>query len=297
MARIRSIKPGFFTSEDVSELPLRARLTWIGLWTHCDDQGRAKDNVKLIKAAVWPLDDVSLREVEDDLATLAAHGRIVRYEVDGRRYLVVVNWHDHQKPNRPTPSKLPAPPASLPPPPAPPADPDPFTDSDGDPVDNEDGGYPQGEELSTGETGDATRNGPRTDHTQLTESSRTTPVRRGVGGEGRGVSPRGRTREAIRWLQDRYKLTDHEASQVLEAVEARAAAPIAHPIPYMAAMELGDLADIVAAAMDTTGPPEPADRPPGRDPWCGQCDEHTRLLDPDKPRRCPACHPLRGETA
>ena len=110
MARIRTIKPGFFTSEDVSALPLRARLTWIGLWTHCDDQGRAKDNVKLIKAAVWPLDDISLREIEEDLDTLAVAGRIVRYESDGLRLLAVVNWDAHQVINRPTPSKLPAPP-------------------------------------------------------------------------------------------------------------------------------------------------------------------------------------------
>lgn len=110
MARIRSIKPGFFTSEDVSVLPLRARLTWIGLWTHCDDQGRAKDNLRLIKAAIWPLDDVSLRDIEDDLETLAARGRIVRYEADGKRYLAVTNFRDHQSPNKPTPSKLPAPP-------------------------------------------------------------------------------------------------------------------------------------------------------------------------------------------
>jgi hypothetical protein len=34
----------------------RARLTWIGLWTQCDDQGRTKDHVKLIKADVWPPD-------------------------------------------------------------------------------------------------------------------------------------------------------------------------------------------------------------------------------------------------
>lgn len=109
MPRIRTIKPGFFTSEDVSALPMRARLTWIGLWTHCDDQGRAKDNGKLIKAAVWPLDDVSLRDIEEDLATLADHGRIVRYEVDGRRYLAVTNW-GHQRINRPTDSTIPAPP-------------------------------------------------------------------------------------------------------------------------------------------------------------------------------------------
>lgn len=82
MPRIRSIKPSFFLSEDVAALPLRARLLWIGLWTHCDDAGRAKDNARLIKGAVWPLDNVTLADIEDDLATLADHGRIVRYEVD-----------------------------------------------------------------------------------------------------------------------------------------------------------------------------------------------------------------------
>lgn len=114
MARIRSIKPSFFRSEDVSVLPLRARLTWIGLWTHCDDAGRTKDNARLIKGDIWPLDDVSLRDIEEDLATLAAHGRIVRYEVDGKRYLEIVNWGVHQSIQKPTPSRIPPPPEPQP---------------------------------------------------------------------------------------------------------------------------------------------------------------------------------------
>jgi hypothetical protein len=109
MARIRNIKPEFFTSEAVSELPLRARLTWIGLWTHCDNHGRARDNVKIIKGAVWPLDNVSLKEIEDDLVTLAACGRIVRYVVRGKRYLVVTNWGEHQYGAFKGDSKYPAP--------------------------------------------------------------------------------------------------------------------------------------------------------------------------------------------
>lgn len=109
MARIRNIKPEFFTSEAVSALPLRARLTWIGLWTHCDNHGRARDNVKLIKAAVWPLDNVSLRDIEEDLATLAEQGRIVRYEVDGKRYLEVTNWGEHQYGAFKGPAKCPGP--------------------------------------------------------------------------------------------------------------------------------------------------------------------------------------------
>lgn len=110
MARIRSIKPDFFVSEDVSLLPLRARLTWIGLWTQCDDHGRTKDNGRLIKAALWALDDVSLSDVEKDLAELHDAGRILRYEDDGKGYLAVVNWHVHQAVSKPTRARHPAPP-------------------------------------------------------------------------------------------------------------------------------------------------------------------------------------------
>lgn len=107
MARIRTIKPSFFTSDDVSALPLRARLTWIGLWTHCDDAGRTKDHARLIKAAIWPLDPVSLADIEEDLSILNSQGRIVRYEVNGEKYLEITNWGEHQRIDRPTPSKIP----------------------------------------------------------------------------------------------------------------------------------------------------------------------------------------------
>jgi hypothetical protein len=109
--RIRSLKPGFFSSQDVCVLPFRARLTWQGLWCYADDHGRGKADVRLIKAAVWPLDDeVTIAEVEEDLAILAAHGRIVRYTVDGRDYLAIANWHHHGHINRPTATAIPAPP-------------------------------------------------------------------------------------------------------------------------------------------------------------------------------------------
>jgi hypothetical protein len=125
MARIRNIKPEFFTSESVAELPLRARMTWIGLWTHSDNYGRSRDNVRTIKGAVWPLDDdVSLEDIEEDLRILAEKRRLVRYEVDGKRYLVITNWGEHQygafkdKPKHPGPVDNPADGPENPPPPA-----------------------------------------------------------------------------------------------------------------------------------------------------------------------------------
>lgn len=111
MPRIRTIKPDFFTSDTVSELPLRARLTWIGMWTHCDDHGRCRDNVKLIKAAVWPLDNVSLRDIEEDLDALIAKGLVFSYTAaeSGKNYLQVTGWDEHQKVDRPSKSAIPAP--------------------------------------------------------------------------------------------------------------------------------------------------------------------------------------------
>lgn len=109
MARIRTIKPDFFISETVSALSFRARLTWIGLWTHCDDYGRTRNNVKLIKAAVWPLDNVSLRDVDEDLSELEKHGLLFKYEVDGRDYLQITSWTEHQKVDRPSKTAFPGP--------------------------------------------------------------------------------------------------------------------------------------------------------------------------------------------
>jgi hypothetical protein len=109
MARIRTIKPEFFTSLTVADLTPHQRLTFIGLWTHCDDAGRCVDDARLIKAAVWPLDDRTAAEVERDLGALNESSLITRYTLNRRRYIVVNGWREHQKINRPTPSKLPAP--------------------------------------------------------------------------------------------------------------------------------------------------------------------------------------------
>jgi hypothetical protein len=109
VARIRTIKPSFFTSHDIAALSLTARLTYIGLWTYVDDAGRGLDDARLIKGALWSLDDRhTVKKVEADLRLLADRGHIERYAVDERSYLRIVEWN-HQRINRPTPSILPAP--------------------------------------------------------------------------------------------------------------------------------------------------------------------------------------------
>jgi hypothetical protein len=118
MPRIRTVKPEFFSSDTVAQLSFRARLTFIGLWTYCDDHGRGRDNTKLIKASVWPLDDVSDSDVEDDLKALAELRLITRYSAFDKGYLSVSSWTEHQKVSHPTESKIPSPqdPSTSPPP-------------------------------------------------------------------------------------------------------------------------------------------------------------------------------------
>lgn len=117
MPRIRSIHPDICDDEVVAELSAYAFRTWVLLWTHLDDDGRGPDNAKLWKGKLYSLsDDVTSDRVERDLAELSARGLLIRYEAEGRRWLTAKPeaWKKYQRPQKPTPSKLPAPPVRLP---------------------------------------------------------------------------------------------------------------------------------------------------------------------------------------
>lgn len=96
MARARNIKPGFFVNEDLTELDAWTRLLFIGLWTLADKAGRLEDRPKKIKIGVFPVDSV---DVEEMLQGLARFGFINRYEVNGSKYIQIVNWDKHQNPH------------------------------------------------------------------------------------------------------------------------------------------------------------------------------------------------------
>lgn len=107
MARSRSLKPGFFTNEDLIELPFEYRLLFAGLWTLADREGRMEDRPKKIKLQIFPGDDV---DVNAGLDALASAGFIQRYEAGGARYIQVVSWSKHQSPHiKEAASTIPAP--------------------------------------------------------------------------------------------------------------------------------------------------------------------------------------------
>ncbi|ANZ14879.1 hypothetical protein O1L44_02715 [Streptomyces noursei] len=110
MARIRTIKPEAFFSESLAEVSVEAERTFFGLLTQADDHGRHRDNAAIIAGLLWPLraEHTSVH-VEDDLQQLANAGLICRYTgCDGRRYLHIVTWFEHQKIDKRSQSRLPS---------------------------------------------------------------------------------------------------------------------------------------------------------------------------------------------
>ena len=110
MPRMRTLKPEFATSNTIAEMPKLLRLHFALMWTYVDDEGRGLDNPRLIKGAIWPLDDdVTVERIDGWQEELVCHGRLIRYVVDGKELFQVVNFTEHQRPNRRVPSRLPAP--------------------------------------------------------------------------------------------------------------------------------------------------------------------------------------------
>lgn len=93
MAKIRGVKPDYWTDEDIVELSIAARLLFIGLWNQACDNGHLEDKSKQIKMRVLPADDVNVAEL---LRELAGKGRIRRS--DG--WITIPNFTKHQKPDR-----------------------------------------------------------------------------------------------------------------------------------------------------------------------------------------------------
>ena len=104
MARIRTIKPEFFTSEDVVDMPHHDRLLYIALWCEADREGRLVWKPRTIKMRYFPADDFDVAEACERLVST---GHVVLYG-DGLAYIPTFLDHQHINP-REAQSTLPAP--------------------------------------------------------------------------------------------------------------------------------------------------------------------------------------------
>lgn len=112
MARIRSVKPELRDSRLVATWPFEVRYFWVLLFGYLDDSGRGHDMPKRIAGDCFPHDDITAEHIDQwlDLMSRGIDGQpgpVCRYKVAGSRYVHSVNWREHQRPNRPTPSRIP----------------------------------------------------------------------------------------------------------------------------------------------------------------------------------------------
>jgi len=296
MARIRSVKPEIRTSLTVAEWPREVRYAWILLWGYLDDEGRGRDDTRLIAADLFPLDrDVTEKKLntwldlmattkttEDDIPPLC------RYEVAGQRYIHAVKWADHQRINRPSSSRLPPCPihersvnGSRKPHGT-------FSESDSErlsegsphsraPAEQGAGNKGTGSEGGT----DSVNDQPPDPSPDRTRTEQLLQDHLDHLAEPPGTTTIDKTRAAI-WTLIRDGRNPDTITAALAKMRDRQLSPSL----------LGQLADEVIPTKTTKPTPWP--------PWCGQCDRDSRMIetedDDGRPLAvpCPQCRPARA---
>ena len=103
MARKRMLDPRFFTDQKVMELPFEGRLLFAGIWCFANDQGIHINNAKVLKAEIFPGDEITIEEILDLRDRLLDLGMIE--EDITRKLFRVINWELYQSISHPQPSK------------------------------------------------------------------------------------------------------------------------------------------------------------------------------------------------
>lgn len=107
MARIRTVKPEFFTSEDIVALEPLTRLLYIAIWCEADKEGRLVWKPMTFKLRYFPGDNCDMHAMCQQLVDA---GLVVLYGT-GYAYIPTFKAHQHINP-REQASQLPEPDAS-----------------------------------------------------------------------------------------------------------------------------------------------------------------------------------------
>ena len=110
MARIRTIKPEFPQSESMGAVSRDARLLFIMLFTLADDEGRLRGNSRMLASLLFPYDLDAPKLIDKWIDELITQRCIIRYQIEDATYIEICKWLNHQKIDKPSKSKIPAPP-------------------------------------------------------------------------------------------------------------------------------------------------------------------------------------------
>lgn len=100
-------------SEKVNGLSLFGRLLYTWMIPHTDDFGRMTGSPAKVRALVVPMADETTSDVEQALQDMENRGLIKWYEVDGEKFIQIINFDQHQQGlHKRTKSKFPDPPSN-----------------------------------------------------------------------------------------------------------------------------------------------------------------------------------------
>jgi len=102
MARIRTIKPEFFTSEDIVSLSPLARLLYIALWCEADKEGRMVWKPVTFKLRYLPGENCDVQALCKEIVDRG----LIKLYGDGLAYIPTFSAHQHINP-RESASQLP----------------------------------------------------------------------------------------------------------------------------------------------------------------------------------------------
>lgn len=115
MARLRNrmVKADFWTDAELLRWPRDKRFTYQGIWALAEDSGCIEDDPFGWKLLLWPSPvdaDITVERLEEWRDELVEAGKAIPYEAEGKRYLYLTRFHQHEKPRNPQSPNLPLPP-------------------------------------------------------------------------------------------------------------------------------------------------------------------------------------------
>ena len=93
----RIIKESICTSENIDLLSPFQETVFYRLLVNCDDYGCFDARIKVVSSRLFPLRVIRPSEIAKALDRLSEVGLITLYEVDGKPYLKLKKWADHQR--------------------------------------------------------------------------------------------------------------------------------------------------------------------------------------------------------
>ena len=93
----RILKESICLSEQIDSLTWYEEVVFYRLIVNCDDYGRFDGRISVIKSRLFALkENLTHKQISDAIGKLASIGLVVLYEYEGKPFLYLPTWNEHQ---------------------------------------------------------------------------------------------------------------------------------------------------------------------------------------------------------